>query len=137
MTGGKGEIKMNYTSAVDPKNVKYYYIRDFHNNPLITVCIIKGEDGTFSRGISFCSLLDNPCKKTGRSKAYRQALKAFFSRQSVGLLELNLFANEVARLTDEFYKIDFWTRYRAKSMFNIVPTDFERRLFIPREMNYN
>lgn len=128
---------MAHIDPVDPKNVKYYYIRDFRNHPRITVCIIKGEMGIFSRGVSFCSLLDNPCKKTGRSKAYRQALKAFFSRQSTGPLELNLFAYEVARLTEDFYTIDFWGQYRAKSMWNINPTAFERRLFTPREMNYN
>lgn len=53
---------------------KYYYIRDRHNKPVITVCLLK-KDGFTSRGVSVCSPDDNPSKKIGREIALSRAKK--------------------------------------------------------------
>jgi len=53
----------------------YSYIRDTRNRPIITRCIVKGDNG-FAFGQAFCSRRDNPCKKIGKQIAYGRALKA-------------------------------------------------------------
>ena len=60
------------------EELKFYYIRDkySHNKPVITVCLLKNNDGIISRGISVCSHLDNPSKKTGRGISLSRARKA-------------------------------------------------------------
>jgi len=65
----------------------YYYIRDKSKrghkdrnkkgHPVITVCLIADKNRRMIvRGISICSLRDNPCKETGRRIAYGRALWA-------------------------------------------------------------
>lgn len=112
---------------VDLKRVKYYYLRDELDKPRVTVCVIKGDDGKISRGLSLCSFLDNPCKKEGRQKAYGRALKAFFNRQSYDLLEDNLFAEDVLGSV-----CNWWSDYNAKSEFDVTPTELETKLFTSR-----
>ena len=47
---------------------KYYYCRDSNNRPVVTVCLLK-TNGNIAQGVAICSLLDNPCKKTGSNIA--------------------------------------------------------------------
>lgn len=58
--------------------IKYYYVRDKYqyNKPVITVCLLKNNEGIVSRGISVCSIRDNPSKKTGRGISLSRARKA-------------------------------------------------------------
>jgi len=61
----------------------YYYYRSnkltkdgkTENHPRITVCIL-GENYTYSRGISICSLKDNIDKVKGKKIAKNRAIKA-------------------------------------------------------------
>lgn len=61
----------------------YYYLRDMRHRkgkkgrPVVTVCLIVDKNRrVIVRGVSICSLKDNPCKKTGRRIARNRALWA-------------------------------------------------------------
>lgn len=62
------------------KSKWFYYIRDRHGDgkPLITVCLLEDNDGTYFRGIAVCSLFEQPKKAVGRQIAEGRALKAYF-----------------------------------------------------------
>lgn len=62
------------------KSKWFYYIREAHEGgkPLITVCLLKDNDGTYFRGIAICSLQEQPKKSVGRKIAEGRALKAYF-----------------------------------------------------------
>lgn len=122
------------------ESVKYYYLRDYWSHPRVTVCVIRDDCGKYSRGLSFCSFLDNPCKKEGRSKAYGRALKAKINEKSFEPLDENLKAAEVLQsvLAFESNPENVLTSFNAKSEFDIKLTPMEDRLFNPREnQNYN
>jgi len=62
----------------DLKLKKYfYYLRDRHGLPRITVCLAENQDGIFSRGMALCSLIDSPNKKIGNLISSGRARKAF------------------------------------------------------------
>ena len=54
-----------------------YYLRNVENKPVVTVVLIKNGN-TVSRGISICSLLDNPNKTDGYNRAKGRAVKALY-----------------------------------------------------------
>lgn len=55
-----------------------YYVRDKQNRPMITVCLMRSDEGQFSRGIAICSLKETgPDKSIGRMYARGRALRAF------------------------------------------------------------
>lgn len=54
-----------------------YYVRDPDNRPMVTVCLMKNEQGKYARGVAICSLKDSPCKEEGRMRARGRALRAF------------------------------------------------------------
>ena len=53
----------------------YYYLRDYKNRPLITVCLLK-QNGDVARGVAICSEKDNPNKSVGRNIARGRAVQA-------------------------------------------------------------
>ena len=59
----------------------FYYVRDTKNRPVITVCLIVGERG-IGRGVSVCSVNDNPEKVIGRDISNRRALKAYWEQET-------------------------------------------------------
>ena len=61
-------------------NAYYYYERDSQNRPITTRCFLT--DGmTWARGTAVCSDADNPCKATGRRKAFGRAMEAFYRQR--------------------------------------------------------
>lgn len=38
--------------------IKYYYVRDNKNRPIVTICLIKDSEGNISRGIAILYLQD-------------------------------------------------------------------------------
>lgn len=56
--------------------VKYYYIRNIENEPVVTICLLH-SCGETARGVAICSVLDAPCKKRGRKIALDRALWSF------------------------------------------------------------
>lgn len=75
----------------------YYYLRDERHRPVITVCLIK-RDNIFGRGVSFCSMLDQPSKRVGKAIAKIRALHA---------LQTKTCSLETAFLPFKFYKSHF------------------------------
>lgn len=59
-------------------NEYIYYIRDNNNRPMITICLLKEDDGKLARGVAICSLKETgPDKSVGRRYARGRALRAF------------------------------------------------------------
>lgn len=54
----------------------FYYLRDPHRRPVVTICLIEDGEGVVARGVAICSELDQPCRKTGRGIASQRALAA-------------------------------------------------------------
>jgi len=55
---------------------RWYHLSSTHG-PALTVCLlIDHKFVPVSRGVSIRSLLDNPCRKTGRNKSLGRAVKA-------------------------------------------------------------
>lgn len=117
------------------KQVKYYYVRDSIKSdpnglgrPVITVCLIE-DHGVIARGISVCSNLDQPCKKTGRAIAKTRAKHALvLGRDS---LAINRFPYRAYTPL-----ISFSNRACGgfKSYYNPSLTKYEQRLFIVKEI---
>lgn len=64
----------------DTKHVRFYYLRDeWENIPFGCVCLIRGDDNKFFRGVSLCNFLrgDRFSKTIGRNISYSRALKAY------------------------------------------------------------
>ncbi len=108
--------------------VRYYYFRDKKNRPIITVCLFKKEENPLvHRGVSICSLKDDPYKVEGRQIAYERALRACFDQMSTEMVNIRLDSPEIAALdTVKKTMTAFWFPY--KSTFNAILTDFERRI---------
>lgn len=70
------------------KSVKYYYHKIPLLNNVFTACILMGENNEFlSRGVAICSLLDNFTKKEGRRKSYSRAMKAYWNKSTLEMIE--------------------------------------------------
>ena len=63
------------------EKTKYYYYRDAKNRPVVTVCLIQAN-GDVTRGVAIYSLLDNPCKKTGRKISRDRAIYAMKTKEN-------------------------------------------------------
>lgn len=63
------------------EKIRYYYIRDINNRPLVTVCLMKVGKAV-ARGVAYCSQKDNVCKKMGRSIAHQRASWAIEHKES-------------------------------------------------------
>lgn len=72
------------TMRQNDNGIKFYYVRDEKNAPIMTICLIvldKEEDYeykgcSYARGIAMCSPKDNPNKKIGRNIAFERAITA-------------------------------------------------------------
>jgi len=62
------------------EKTKYYYIRDDHNRPVVTVCEIEAN-GDRARGIAICSPRDSVSKERGKLIAHGRAVKAMIERR--------------------------------------------------------
>lgn len=55
----------------------FYYFRDENRHPVITVCLVKDEDGKYHRGMTVRSFSEKDINKPkGRGLAYSRALAA-------------------------------------------------------------
>lgn len=64
------------------KKPRYFYIRDQNNLPTITVCEIEFNSNRY-RGVSICSPLDQPYKKTGRKIAFDRAVASILNNKDL------------------------------------------------------
>ena len=100
----------------------FYYVRDDRNRPIITVCLIQGSNG-IGRGISVCSVNDNPVKAIGRDIANRRALKAYWER--IG--GIPMWSSNALNVLDSISTGHYWMEC-AKIEFNPVLSERERRM---------
>ena len=74
-----------------PLSYRYRYLREAaragKGRPLVTICEIYGRRGMLSRGVAFCSLQDNPRRKTGQAIAMGRAVKALEMRQNIAPID--------------------------------------------------
>jgi len=98
---------------------RFYYYRDENRHPRVTVCLGEDEEGNIARGISICSLRDNPCKATGRALAIRQMLRAFKKKESSNEIQSNN-AFEVLIKTNAVF--------RFKSAYNPGLMEYEQKI---------
>lgn len=107
----------------------YYYLRDFENAPIVTVCIVR-QGNYFARGVAICSLKDQPVKKVGRKIARDRALWAIHCGHNKTLV-----CSDAAIEALDFIEMGDFISYQAE--FNPKLTIFEQILFgiIERNMN--
>ena len=69
--------------------IRYYYLRDENKanenskgKPVVTICLLKNDNGETARGIAYCSDKDNVSKKAGRKIAEQRAWWALVHQKS-------------------------------------------------------
>jgi len=104
-----------------------YYIRDDHNAPRVTVCLMRSCNGVVSRGLALCSLKDSPAKrnigeiKGGIAIATERASRAFNKGKSNSII-WRPEAKEVLEAVGD-------REFLYKSEYNITPrNEFEENL---------
>jgi hypothetical protein len=108
----------------------YYHLRDEKHAPRVTVCLLKYGD-ELSRGISICSLKDNPVKAKGKAKAKGRAYEALITKRDNSIL----YRNEALSIINHLYieeDIIKWNEEEDqgyKSIYKPQLTDFELFLF--------
>ena len=108
-----------------------YYIRDHHNRPMITVCLVQDENGKYARGISICSLQETgPDKKIGRMYARGRALRAFKKAANGNQNQWSLVNREEAyrsllKANRPILPMEF---FQAKSTYNPKLNNLEEKL---------
>lgn len=108
----------------------FYHLRDVHNKPVSTVCLLKDSEGMFHRGISICSKKDIPKKAVGRGIAFGRALEAFNTKTTnyEKGMALRYEAIEILDTVADEDLIPFVDQYVVKSVYNAELTQFERKL---------
>lgn len=112
---------------------RYYYGRDKKTNaPLVTVCILV-KDGTVARGISVCSLSDQPSKEKGRHLAKLRALESIALQTSAYPIhkEERKYIRQLAARSSKSRKQDGLYSFRGEYM--PILTGFERNLLAVAE----
>ena len=109
----------------------YYYLRDKQRKPIVTVCLLKDNKGTISRGVAICSKQDNPVKKFGRRLAKERAVWAAAFKNTFGE---PVFRWDVMEHLRDISESCLW-----KSQYDIEIigqlTEFEKRIVYREEAN--
>lgn len=104
---------------------RFYYHRDKSDAPRITICIIHDlKQKMYHRGISICSYLDIVNKEDGRDIAEDRAVKAMKLKTSTE----EIIRGDIIMGYDSIPELN----YEYKSDYNVVITEFERKLFTPK-----
>jgi len=108
---------------MERERTKIYYERDEKNRPLVTICLLQAN-GDIARGVAVCSMLDNPCKKTGRKIAKDRAIHAMRTQKNgCPMLTPNVHLI-MSSISESGGGIFGW----CKSAFNPPLTQLENRL---------
>lgn len=103
---------------------RYYYIRDREKKPRVTICLLETKEGVVAKGVSICSILDNPSKRVGRDIAFGRATQAVMKGNS---LKDRIQSPKVKTALDLIDPVEY-TRLYLKKEWNPELTEFERRL---------
>ena len=101
--------------------IRYYYLRDKNNKPVITVCLFEVND--IGKGLAVCSDSDNPKKSIGRRKAMGRAIKALANEKDSSFISRPSVRKQVMNLTMPGGKYPY-----AKSLFNPELTAYEKQI---------
>jgi hypothetical protein len=106
---------------------RYYYYRDEHGRPVVTLARIKLASGAVAYGWAICSQNDNPCKRVGKNIA--------LSRAEAALMGLNGF-----HMQCESAQVYVWgraiNRHEALSILENVEDGINLQCFLS-SMVYN
>ncbi len=110
----------------------YYYIRDAERHPRITVCLIKDEEGKWSRGVSLGSLSEKVLSKIeGRKKAKKNARRAMNSK----IVSMVINTDNAFRVIAYCNAMENFFIY--KSDYNCHLTNFEQKIIASVEKTSN
>ncbi len=115
-------IPVTVKGLINPKDARFYYVKNAKGHPSVTVCLGKNDGtGAIARGVAICSGSDTVDKHKGRKLAYCRMIKA---KKSCCTDEPILCSGRtsVAELLDNEPAIDY------KSEANIDASDFEKGL---------
>lgn len=106
------------------QTIRFYFIRDEENKPVITVMIAKDKDGMYHRGIGMCSVLDQPNRAKGRRAAFKH-LSIAMDKKTDDIHQLS----DRASIVPEYYDppdamIYGDTKYRL-GQYNVQLTEME------------
>lgn len=111
---------------------RFYYYRDEDRHPRVTICVIcDPTEKIYCRGISLCSFMDHVNKENGRDMAEDRAIKAFKSKTTSEEI-LRSETDEIVISAKNFVR-EIGDDY--KSSYAVVLTDFEKKLFSPKNEN--
>lgn len=103
--------------------IYYYYLRDFNNVPVVTVCVVR-KGNEYARGVSICSSYDQVNKNVGRRISRDRALFAIHNRAT----DDNIINRSEA--VDVLNDINYDTLYiNYKFEYNPQLSYFEMKLF--------
>ena len=105
-----------------------YYCRDSQKRPLITVCLLKDEDGNVARGVSICSPRDNPSKAEGRMLAVGRAHEAMGLRCNKSFMNRKEVTGWTGVLRATGTTFTFGNHPLYKINFNPTLSEFEQKL---------
>ena len=110
---------------------RFYYYRDKYHHPRITVCTIQDpKTKIYCRGFSLCSFTDIIDKEFGRDLTEDRAIKALKLQKNSDKIT-TFKADEITMAVKTF---DIENEWEFKSMYNVQLTEFENKLFSPREI---
>lgn len=105
---------------------RFYHYRDENKHPRITICVLYDiKDQIACRGISMCSLIEQPIKEDGRDRAENRAIAAYKTQLSSEPI-IKFEAAQVSECSPEFNEE---VKEEFKSAYNVNLTEFEKRLF--------
>ena len=137
----KKALAIKSTKEYALSNHKYYYVRDSHNRPMVTICIAEFANGKYARGVSCCGHKDRPHKAQGRIIATGRLNHALARKQNTqtvmyhhNMAYLNgILTNDRELFAFIFEPITKGTPAVVLSGIDVALTKFEQRLFTPYE----
>jgi len=106
-----------------------YYLKDEDGNIVVSVCVVKDDNGIYKRGIAICSKHDNPVKNFGRRLALKRALNAQkYSLRENNILDYSTYNRLAKKLMVEHDRFDPKI-LNFKSAYDCQLTEYEKYLF--------
>ena len=111
---------------------KFYYRRDKDNHPRMTICLLRNpKTNIICRGIALCSYKEDDInKEVGRDLAESRAVLAFQTKDDS---ELIISTDAFGVFCDCIDKEDVTFVSPTKSSYNPMLSEFEKKLFSPKE----
>lgn len=114
----------------------FYYLRDVYGLPRVTICIVHfPEEDVTCRGVSICSMSENPIKKEGNRLSAERALIAYKAKRNLkpvardeALLSVELLEDSSFLTLPDYDKMYNETDRMVKCCYMPKLTDYEMTL---------